>query len=244
MRVDEPEGASGASGASGGSRGRGQLPFVTNDSDAARRVSSESLPPRESLSLSRGSLFRRGARRVSAPPPETERDASFGSGCGAGGAARRFMPRLMRAFRRSSSERARGGGRRRRRRGRHHRGDDGAEPQGGGGRHHRGDDGAEPQGEGGEVRAPRGERHRGELTELSESQTYERVQETGLQETGYTFVRTTAWFRSLQAAKVGERRGGGARCYRRQRATFSSYDTVEPKVFIGYRYHHSLHVII
>ena len=106
MRVDEPEGASGASGASGGSRGRGQLPFVTNDSDAARRVSSESLPPRESLSLSRGSLFRRGARRVSAPPPETERDASFGSGCGAGGAARRFMPRLMRAFRRSSSDRA------------------------------------------------------------------------------------------------------------------------------------------
>jgi hypothetical protein len=102
MRVDDPEGASGAS---GGSRGRGQLPFVTNDSEAARRVSSESLPPRGSLS--RGSLFRRGARRVSAPPPETERGASFGSssGCGAGGAARRFMPRLMRAFRRSSSDR-------------------------------------------------------------------------------------------------------------------------------------------
>ena len=108
MRVDDPEGGSGASGASGGSRGRGQPPFVANDSDAARRVSSESLPPRESLSLSRGSLFRRGARRVSAPPPETERDASFGSssGCGASGAARRFMPRLMRAFRKSSSDRA------------------------------------------------------------------------------------------------------------------------------------------
>ena len=108
MRVDDPEGGSGASGASGGSRGRGQPPFVANDSDAARRVSSESLPPRESLSLSRGSLFRRGARRVSAPPPETERDASFvsSSGCGASGAARRFMPRLIRAFRRSSSDRA------------------------------------------------------------------------------------------------------------------------------------------